>query len=88
MLAVKLASPKILSISDVDQRTAKEIFRKLLVEKDFLQDNHLTSALLEQLAFLPLAISQAAAYFNQNNISLANYMSLLGEREEHNRTAQ
>ena len=81
-LAVKLASPNILSISDVDQKTAKEIFRKYLVQKDLLQDNYITSTLLEQLAFLPLAISQAAAYINQNNIvSLANYMSLLGEQE-------
>ncbi|KAL3438366.1 putative kinesin light chain [Aspergillus tetrazonus] len=66
-LAVKLASPNILSISDVDQKTAKEIFRKYLVQKDLLQDNYITSTLLEQLAFLPLAIT--------------NYMSLLGEQE-------
>jgi hypothetical protein len=40
-----------------------------------------TSALLEQLSFLPLVISQAVAYINQNDISLARYMLLLGEQE-------
>ncbi|KAI9373902.1 nucleoside phosphorylase domain-containing protein [Aspergillus egyptiacus] len=32
---------------------------------------------IPDLAFLPLAISQAAAYINHNDISLARYMSLL-----------
>ncbi|KAL4786131.1 nucleoside phosphorylase domain-containing protein [Aspergillus varians] len=80
-LAVRLASQNVLSVPDADQRTAKEIFRKLLIQKDLIQDDYMTNALLEQLAFLPLAISQAAAYINQNNISLARYMSLLGEQE-------
>ncbi|KAL3429140.1 P-loop containing nucleoside triphosphate hydrolase protein [Aspergillus tetrazonus] len=81
-LALNLASPNIFSVPDADQETAREIFRKLLIRKDLLQDNHVTSILLEQLAFLPLAISQAAAYINKNSISLVRYMSLLGEHEE------
>jgi hypothetical protein len=51
------------------------------MRKDALQDNHVTNALLKWLAFLPLVISQAAAYINQNNISIARYMLLLGEQE-------
>ncbi|KAJ0412956.1 nucleoside phosphorylase domain-containing protein [Aspergillus carlsbadensis] len=80
-LALKLAGPNVVSVPDVDQKTSKEIFRQLLMRKDFLQDDHVTNALLEQLAFLPLAISQAAAYINQNDISLVQYMLLLGEQE-------
>ncbi|KAH2587515.1 hypothetical protein KXW93_007624, partial [Aspergillus fumigatus] len=80
-LALKLAASNVGSVPDVDQNIAKEIFRKLLIRKDLLQDDYVTSALLEQLAFLPLAISQAAACINQNDISLARYMSLLGEQE-------
>jgi tetratricopeptide (TPR) repeat protein len=53
----------------------------LLIRKDLLQDDDVTSALLKRLAFLPLAISQAAAYINQNDIPLARYKSLLGEQE-------
>ncbi|KAL4860414.1 hypothetical protein BDV12DRAFT_191719 [Aspergillus spectabilis] len=80
-LALKLAGLNVVSVPDVDQKTGEEIFRKLLMQKDLLQDAHVTNALLERLAFLPLAISQAAAYINQNDISLARYMSLLGEQE-------
>ncbi|KAL5040925.1 hypothetical protein BDW71DRAFT_213598 [Aspergillus fruticulosus] len=81
-LAVRLASPNVLSVPDVDQHTAKEIFRKQLIRDDLLQDDHVTIALLEQLAFLPLAISQSAAYINQNDVSLDTYMSLLNEEEK------
>ncbi|KAL4862504.1 hypothetical protein BDV12DRAFT_190383 [Aspergillus spectabilis] len=63
-LAVKLASPNVVSIPE-----------------DLLQDNHATTKLLEQLGFLPLAISQAAAYINEYNICLSDYLSLLGEQE-------
>jgi hypothetical protein len=31
---------------------------------------------------LPLAIVQAAAYINENNIALGDYLSLLAEQEE------
>ncbi|KAL4947253.1 hypothetical protein BDW69DRAFT_204566 [Aspergillus filifer] len=81
-LAVNLASPNVLSVPDVDQRTAKKILQNLLIRKDLLGDNHVTNTLLEQLTFLPLAISQAAAYINQHDISLARYISLLGEQEK------
>ncbi|KAL2864128.1 uncharacterized protein BJX67DRAFT_374130 [Aspergillus lucknowensis] len=79
-LALKLAGSNVVSVPDVDPTTGKEIFRKLLMRKDLLQDDCVTNALLEQLAFLPLAISQATAYINQNDISLAKYMLLLGEQ--------
>jgi tetratricopeptide (TPR) repeat protein len=51
------------------------------MRKDLLEDDRVTSALLEQLSFLPLAISQAAAYINQTDISLTRYMALLGDQE-------
>ncbi|CBF80763.1 hypothetical protein AN8541.2 [Aspergillus nidulans FGSC A4] len=81
-LALKLASPNMIPIPDMDQNTAKEIFRKLLIRKDILQDDYVTNILLEHLTFLPLAINQAAAYINQNDISLERYMSLLDEQEK------
>ncbi|QSS58082.1 hypothetical protein I7I51_07504 [Histoplasma capsulatum] len=80
-LTTKLASPNIVSVPDVDQTTAKKILEELLIQKCLLRDDCMTNTLLERLAFLPLAISQAAAYINQNDISLATYISLLGEEE-------
>lgn len=80
-LAMKLAPQNVLLVPEIDQSTAKGILEKLLIQKELLQDNGATSALLEQLAFLPLAISQAAAYINENGVSLSQYLSLLGDQE-------
>jgi tetratricopeptide (TPR) repeat protein len=80
-LAVRLASPNVLSIPNVDQSTATQILEKSLIQEGLLNDNHTTTALLEQLAFLPLAINQAAAYINENQIVLSDYLSLLKQRE-------
>ncbi|KAJ5504600.1 Tetratricopeptide-like helical [Penicillium fimorum] len=80
-LAVKVASPNVLSIPDVDQITAMKILEKSLIQEGLLHDSYTTTALLEQLGFLPLAISQASAYMNENKIVLSDYLSLLKERE-------
>ncbi|KAJ6028611.1 Tetratricopeptide-like helical [Penicillium herquei] len=82
-LAVKLAAPNVLSVPDVDQTTALNILKKSVIRKDLLREINMNTAdaLLEQLGFLPLAISQAAAYINENDISLSDYLSLLKEEE-------
>ncbi|KAL3474770.1 putative kinesin light chain [Aspergillus californicus] len=81
-LAVRLASPNVLSVPDVDQQTAKEIFKQQLIWDNLFQDDHVIITLLEQLAFLPLAISQSTAFINQNRVALDTYMSLLDEGEK------
>ncbi|CAG7916449.1 unnamed protein product, partial [Penicillium olsonii] len=80
-LAVRVASPNVLSIPDVDQITATKILQNSLIQEGLLHDNYTTTALLEQLGFLPLAINQAAAYINENEIVLSDYLSLLKDRE-------
>ncbi|KAF4152330.1 hypothetical protein CNMCM6069_002267 [Aspergillus lentulus] len=81
-LAVKLASPNVLPITEMDHSTAREMLDKILIQKRLLQDDCSTTALLKLLGFLPLAISQAAAYINENDILLSEYLSLLGEQEK------
>ncbi|CRG92730.1 hypothetical protein PISL3812_09796 [Talaromyces islandicus] len=81
-LAMKLASFNIVSIPDVDKETAKEILDKTLAHKDLLRETTTITALLEQLAFLPLAITQASAYIIQNGIDLSTYLALLQEQEQ------
>ncbi|KGO41142.1 Tetratricopeptide-like helical [Penicillium expansum] len=80
-LAVKVASPNVLSIPDIDQITATKILESSLIQEGLLHDKYTTNALLEQLGFLPLAINQAAAYINENEIVLSDYLSLLKDRE-------
>lgn len=76
-LAVDLASPYVTHIREFDEKTGVEFLEKSLVRTDLLHDSRATSALLEQLTFLPLAISQATAYINKKNIMLSDYLILL-----------
>lgn len=80
-LAIRVASPNVLSIPDVDQITAIKILENSLIQEGLLHDSYTATALLKQLGFLPLAINQAAAYINENKIELSDYLSLLKERE-------
>jgi hypothetical protein len=38
--------------------------------------------LVKELTYLPLTIVQVAAYINEKNIALQDYLSLLDEQEE------
>jgi hypothetical protein len=55
------------------------MLRISLVRKDRLEDHETVMTLLQQLAFLPLAIIQAVAYINETGINLVDYVSLLKE---------
>ncbi|PLB46624.1 violaceus kinesin [Aspergillus steynii IBT 23096] len=57
--------------------------RKLAVKlaSKLSSDQSATLKLLEQLACLPLAISQAAAYINENDIGISDYLELLEAQE-------
>ncbi|KJJ33049.1 putative kinesin light chain [Aspergillus flavus AF70] len=80
-LAVDLAGPDVISIPDVDKEAALDILENLLLQKHLLEDRNTTVALLEQLAFLPLAIAQASAYINKKRLTLSGYLTLLQEEE-------
>ncbi|KAK6811373.1 hypothetical protein RU639_012792 [Aspergillus parasiticus] len=80
-VAVKLASPYVITISEPDTEIAVKILQNSLVEKNLLNDRGTAITLLEQLAFLPLAITQAAAYINENSIGLSDYLMLLKDQE-------
>ncbi|KAL4949403.1 nucleoside phosphorylase domain-containing protein [Aspergillus filifer] len=81
-LAVDLTHSNMISIPDVDKGAARSIFESLLVQKSMLEDDSIVVALLEQLAFLPLAIAQAAAYINKKRLDLATYLNLLLHEED------
>ncbi len=53
------------------------VFLKSLIKKDMLRDEAVTAELLKQLTYLPLAITQAAAYINVKQVPLAQYVELL-----------
>ncbi|PWY86613.1 purine and uridine phosphorylase [Aspergillus sclerotioniger CBS 115572] len=80
-IAVNLASPHVITISEPDTETAVKILQNSLVDRISPSDRDTATTLLEQLAFLPLAIIQAAAYINTNYIGLSDYLMLLQEQE-------
>jgi hypothetical protein len=79
---MKLAPFDIVRIPDLDQETAFQILSKTLANDDLLNEKSIADALLEHLAFLPLAITQASAYIIENSTSLSAYLELLQEQEQ------
>ncbi|KAL3447829.1 hypothetical protein BJX65DRAFT_86153 [Aspergillus insuetus] len=78
-LAMKLASFDLIQIPDEDREIAFEIMREMLGH-DLVADES-TTALLEQLAYLPLAITQASAYIIENGLDPSTYLTLFQEQE-------
>ncbi|KAL4919078.1 hypothetical protein BDW62DRAFT_179877 [Aspergillus aurantiobrunneus] len=80
-VAVQVASSHYVPLVEPDEDSAINILHKKLKDKRLLKDRSTTIALLKQLAYLPLAITQAASYLNITGITLANYMELLSQQE-------
>ncbi|CAG8252566.1 unnamed protein product [Penicillium olsonii] len=81
-VAQHIASTDTVKISEMDEQKAREVLRNNLVDKKLLRDTESTRKLLSQLAFLPLAIVQAASFINQNEMELRSYLNLLDGQEQ------
>ncbi|OOF90643.1 hypothetical protein ASPCADRAFT_156291 [Aspergillus carbonarius ITEM 5010] len=79
-LALKLASPHLIEIPEPDQDISLSILESL-IDSDLLVEKDAALRLLEQLAYLPLAITQAASYIQENQISISKYLHLLEGNE-------
>ena len=78
--AVALAGQQIIDVPEMEQNMARRMLELFLVNKTNEQET--ADLLLKELAYLPLAIGQAAAYVNVNKITLQQYLSLLVEQKE------
>jgi len=81
-VAVKLTQQNVIEVSEMDEDLARQLLRKSLINQDLVQNHQDTVNLLKQLTFLPLALVQAAAYINENGITLSDYLSLLDDQEQ------
>ncbi|QPC63184.1 hypothetical protein HYE67_005415 [Fusarium culmorum] len=81
-VANDFAQADVIYIEQMDQEEAKNLFEKSLVQKHLLRDKVATGELLAYLTFLPLAITQAAAYLNQNRAPIQTYLGLLRNAEK------
>ncbi|KAL4934882.1 hypothetical protein BDV06DRAFT_217819 [Aspergillus oleicola] len=80
-LALKLSSSLMITVPELDQETGLQMLHKSLLDYHQSTTNKDAVTLLEQLAFLPLAITQATAYINENGINISTYLKLLGNQE-------
>lgn len=81
-VAVKVATEQIVEVKEMDGEMAIDLLTKSLIRNDRPINRLVALKLLEQLTFLPLAIVQAAAYINENGMTLLDYILLLNEQEQ------
>ncbi|KAK3385401.1 hypothetical protein B0H63DRAFT_182369 [Podospora didyma] len=81
-VAVSVAGIDVVDLSEMDSEEAKRFWGDSLTRKELLRDEALTTVLLEKLTYLPLAITQAAAYINTKQLPIAEYLELLNGTEK------
>ncbi|KAF2815300.1 uncharacterized protein BDZ99DRAFT_485673 [Mytilinidion resinicola] len=82
-VGVKLASQNVIEAPKVTEDTATQMLRNFLIHKDLVDSRPAdTKEMLAWLTYLPLAIAQAAAYINENGITLEDYLVLVSCQEQ------
>lgn len=69
-------------LNEMNVEDSEELLRSSLMKTAELPDGELVRDLVNDLAYLPLAITQAAAYLNRTGMPIQNYLDLL-RRAEH-----
>ena len=80
--ATSLVGSEVVVLQEMDQKEAEDFLARSLIQKELLDNEGDTIALLNELTYLPLAIAQAAAYLNAMQISVQEYLSLLRNTEQ------
>ena len=78
--AIKFA-PTVIQVPEKDENVATQILNNSL-NQEILNDHPAVLEFLNKLTYLPLAIVQAAAYINENDVSVQEYLSLWDDAEE------
>lgn len=81
-VATTLAGKQIVTLEEMNIDEAIQLLGNLLTGPEILEDHIATSTLLQRLTCLPLAIVQAAAYINMNDVTIQVYLDLLEDGEE------
>ncbi|KAF2128313.1 kinesin light chain 1 [Dothidotthia symphoricarpi CBS 119687] len=75
--ATDLTQSNVLELNDMGKAEARQLLVQRTTRQALLNDEAAVEMLLEKLTGLPLAIVQAAAFINQNNTLVSEYVSLL-----------
>jgi len=82
-VGVKLAHQNVMELSQMSEDSALRMLRNLLIQKDIVDSNPADAKTMATwLCHLLLAIAQAAAYINENGITLADYLAVLDSQEQ------
>ncbi|XXG98067.1 hypothetical protein Hte_004385 [Hypoxylon texense] len=81
-VAVSAAGGNAIDLREMSSEEATSFLEKSLTQKQLPWNGMIAKELLRELACLPLAITQAAAYMNINRISVENYLGLLRGTEK------
>jgi tetratricopeptide (TPR) repeat protein len=76
-----LTQGSMLELQDMGGVEAQQLLERRITKRALLAEERAVDELLETLTFLPLAIVQAAAFINNNDISVAAYVSLVQKAE-------
>ncbi|KAI1405223.1 hypothetical protein F4819DRAFT_7066 [Hypoxylon fuscum] len=81
-VAIAAAGSDVIDLHEMNPEEATSFLEKALIRKQILQNKTMLEELLQELTYLPLAIAQAAAYINRNQISVEKYLGLLQGTEQ------
>ncbi|EMC91910.1 hypothetical protein BAUCODRAFT_79185 [Baudoinia panamericana UAMH 10762] len=82
LVAQRLVGSDVMQLGNMDHAEAVEVLKHALHQKDLVQDEGATTKLLHELEYLPLAITQAAAYINCHAVSLVEYLECMQSTEQ------
>ncbi|RKK64704.1 hypothetical protein BFJ69_g16600 [Fusarium oxysporum] len=75
-VAVSVAGRNLLEVPAMSRNEARSYFKEALIQEVSSSDDEVMNHLLTLLEHLPLAITQAAAYMNENQVTLTEYIQL------------
>jgi hypothetical protein len=78
----ELTRGDVVTIGALGRHDASDYLLMLLTNKDLSKNAAAVAELLNELACLPLAIAQAAAYLNRYDMSIKTYLRLFGSTEQ------
>jgi tetratricopeptide (TPR) repeat protein len=81
-LAVSLTRGDVIELGSMSKPDATNFLKKSLIRKNLTEEREEMEELLDELACLPLAIAQAAAYLNMNRTTITKYLRLLRHTEQ------
>ncbi|KAL5384077.1 hypothetical protein DPSP01_005552 [Paraphaeosphaeria sporulosa] len=74
--AEELTPSHVLQLDDISKTEARQLLARRISKPRLLDEEKAADQLLESLEYLPLAVVQAAAFINSNDVPVSEYLSL------------